>query len=67
MYVLLVYNDFDLSTLIFIGFFNKVNDILSYVNNIIKYGDMYRKNNKYKTYKNLFKIYKYNFNHKLHR
>lgn len=60
MYVLIVYNDFDLKTLIFIGFFYKVNDILDYLNNIISYSDIYRKDNKYKTYKNLFKIYKYN-------
>ena len=60
MYVLIVYNDFDLKTLIFIGFFYKVNDILDYLNNILKYSDIYRKKNKYRTYKNLFKVYKYN-------
>lgn len=59
MYVLLVYNDYNLKELIFIGFFRKVNEILDYLNNIITYGDMYRKNNKYNTYRNLFKIYKY--------
>ena len=59
MYYLLVYNDYNHESLIFVGSFIFIKDITKFTNGLIRYCDRREKLNCYKTYKSLFKIVKY--------
>ena len=56
-YLLIVYGDLEQKSIIFLGIFNKIKDIVSYTNNAVRYSDIKLKDNRcYKTYKNFFQI-----------
>jgi len=60
MYLFITFKDVTQSTIIFIGVFKKIKDIMEYTDGIVKYTDSYYKPRKkqHKSIKKLFKIIK---------
>jgi len=60
LYLLILYLEPEHKNIIFIGKFNKINDIIEYSNNLLKYSDVKIKRCKYITPKSLFVIHHVN-------
>ena len=58
-YCLLLYNDIHQSKINGIFLFEKIKNISIFTNGLLKYSDVKNKHKKYKTYKNFFKIIKF--------
>jgi hypothetical protein len=60
MYLFITFKDVSQSTIIFIGVFKKIRDIIEYTDGVIKYTDSYYKPKlkQHKSIKKLFKIIK---------
>lgn len=56
MYIVLIYNDYENTTLNSICLFDKIKDILIWSNGLLKYNDVSKIKRVYKTYKCFFKI-----------
>ena len=56
MYIVLIYNDYDNTTLNSICLYDKIKDILTHTKGLLKYNDVGKTKRVYKTYKCFFKI-----------
>lgn len=59
-YLLFIYKTTERKSIIFVGIFNKLKEIIEYTQGLISYHDILREiePRKYKTYKNLFQVIK---------
>jgi hypothetical protein len=57
MYLVVVYNDFEKSTINCMAMFDKIKDIIEWSGGILKYNDLQKRDRIYRTYKSFFKIH----------
>lgn len=65
MYIVLIYNDYENTTLNSICLFDKIKDILIWSNGLLKYNDVSKTKRVYKTYKCFFKILEVSRNYEI--
>ena len=62
MYLLIIFSDLEQQDIIFLGIFNKMKDMISYTDGVVRYTDNVCRNhnttNRHKTVKKLFKVIK---------